>query len=287
MGDLDAHLSMKDCCRETLGKLDKICSTVTGKSDACTRLSLVNELSNLPIPVAMHKIENRQIIAERLAGSVKPLSESLGDDGIKLFNDICKEHEKTHRDKKENREAAFWALLRGEIEWLPYRVETGTATYYEDRYKDFKRRHPDLTPPSYYLDYGKKYYDRFKTEVRPKLSAAGQQWVDDVAKKLQEKMEAKVGNTISSKVLFDTLERDDAAFTAFAYSTHCSTYDEAGIGKLPPSDVGHIWSAPDWKDLLSKAGLEQAACVVEKNPMIVPKALPQPILLPPIGFPIK
>jgi len=267
MGDIFIHRRMKECCREALQKLDKICATVSGSSHACKKISLVKELGDLTIDEATFKLENRQNIAERMVLSGQPLTESLGDQGIKAWNETCVRHEHEHRKKSETREAAFWAALRGEVDWLPQHVPVGTASYYSDRYDDFKRRHPDLPPPTYYLNYGKKYYDRFQTIVKPRLSSQGKQWLDKVAKSLQEKMEARIGDTFVTKIAFDSLERNDKLFNEFAYATHCEVYVDAGLWQLSTEDLIMIRATPDWADgYFSMSWYVQAYCAASKDP---------------------
>ena len=56
---------------------------------------------------------------------------------------------------------------------LPAEIPTGTRDYYRKRYDDFVRRNPGMTPPSYYLEYGQKYCDRFSSLGPKDLSPAG------------------------------------------------------------------------------------------------------------------
>lgn len=59
----------------------------------------------------------------------------------------------------------------------------GTTAYYHWRYTDCRIRNCVMgnssSVPDYYLNYGEKYARRFNTEVRPKLSSEGQQWLDE------------------------------------------------------------------------------------------------------------
>ncbi|NUQ74364.1 MAG: hypothetical protein HUU21_12475 [Polyangiaceae bacterium] len=268
MGDLYVHRQMKPCCRTALGKLDKVCATVSGKSKTCDRICLVTTLGDLPIPVATSFVDNQNIVAQITSHfSNKSLTESLSAEGFKKFNDICQKHEQDHRSASEHREAAFWAALRGNISWLPNHVPVGTETYYGDRHKDFKeKRHPDLPAPTYYIDYGKYYYDVFQ-KLKPQLSENGKQWVDKVARLLQEKMESKIGETLATKIEFDALERDDKLFFRFAYSTHCEAYVEAGLWDLPREDRAKIATAPTWwNSYLDRDWWPQAICSGLKDP---------------------
>ncbi len=130
----------------------------------------------------------------------------------------------------------------------------GEMNYYQQRIADFKRRHPDLPVPSYYTQYASKYIDRFTYDIGPQLSPAGQAWVARARKNLQVAIEKK---RAADPAAFDRLECNDAAFLKFAYSTHPAAYLDAGLAKLPMSDLIKIGAGPDIKDLLSPAGLEQ------------------------------
>ncbi len=128
----------------------------------------------------------------------------------------------------------------------------GTRDYYIERYKDARRRNPESAAPDYYLNYGLKYFDRFK-ELQPTLSPEGQQWLDSTKVKLQEKMEARI-----KQGDFAALERDPEAFKKFAYDSHPSAYLEGGLSKVPYADRVRIGMTPDSNDLWTKDGLSQA-----------------------------
>ncbi len=130
----------------------------------------------------------------------------------------------------------------------------GEMDYYQRRIADFKRRHPDLPVPTYYSRYASKYIDRFTYEIGPTLSPAGQAWVARARKNLQVAMEKK---RAADPAAFDRLERNDEAFRQFAFSTHPAAYLDAGLGKLPLSDLIKIGAGPDLEDILNPAGLEQ------------------------------
>lgn len=275
MGDLFVHRQMKPCCRTALGKLDKVCATVSGKSKTCDRICLATTLGDLPIPVATNFVDNQNILAQITSHfSNKSLTESLSAEGLKKFNDICQKHEQEHRSASENREAAFWVALRGNISWLPNHVPVGTATYYGERHDDFTTRHPDLSPPTYYITYGQKYYKEFQ-KLKPQLSEQGKQWIEKVAKSLHEKMEAKIGETLATKIEFDAIERDNELFQSFAYSTHCEAYVEAGLWDLPSEDRAKIATAPTWwNSYLDLDWWPQAICSGRKNPAAALKTIP-------------
>src|SRR5262245_31804617 len=113
-------------------------------------------------------------------------------------------------------------------------IPLDTGDYYQARHADFLRRHPDLPPPTYYLAYGKKYADRFAERTHAKMTPAGRAWVLRTRTNLQRAIEAK---RTEDPIAFDRLERDDAAFTRFAYLSHAKAYLDAGYLDLPVRDV--------------------------------------------------
>lgn len=144
---------------------------------------------------------------------------------------------------------------------LPAEIPTGTRDYYRKRYDDFVRRNPGMTPPSYYLDYGQKYCDRFSSLGPKDLSPAGLEWRDRTLKALQESIETK---RMEDPVGFAQLERDPEAFKKFAYDSHPDAYVQSGLYKLPAQDLVKIGTTPDLKDLFTKDGLRQVAVALAK-----------------------
>jgi uncharacterized protein YqjF (DUF2071 family) len=134
-----------------------------------------------------------------------------------------------------------------------YAGKIGTGEYYNLRHADFLRRHGDLEPPPYYLQYGLRYFERFQA-LSDKLSDEGKGWVVRTARLLQESIEARRKRSPRS---FDALERHPRRFQDFAYGTHRAAYIKAGLQRLPPEDVVLVASAPDAQDLLSDAGIRQ------------------------------
>ncbi len=134
--------------------------------------------------------------------------------------------------------------------------QIGTLDYYRNRRDDFVRRNPGVEPPDYYMDYGDKYARRFSEELYPNLSERGQEWLVDARRGLQERMEAR---RREDPAAFAELERNPEAFRRFAYDTHPDAYMEAGLSRLPPSDLAQIPVTPDRRDLLSPDGLRQVA----------------------------
>jgi RHS repeat-associated protein len=128
------------------------------------------------------------------------------------------------------------------------------ATYYKDRVKDFKERHPDKKAPSYYLSYGNKYLNKFKNETRETLTIEGQRWLDNALLNLQEEMDKGISAN-------PRIELNDEAFTDFAFDTHVKAYEDAGILRLGIMDKVKIMLTVDPNDLLSERGLKQIGLV--------------------------
>jgi len=106
--------------------------------------------------------------------------------------------------------------------------------YYIYRYYDFLRRHPGLSPPDYYLEYGNKFYQLF---TRTGLSDRGEAWLRAVARDLQEAIEAL---RRAGPEAFDQLELDGKAFRKFAFDTHPEIYRKNGFLELSAFDKAEI-----------------------------------------------
>lgn len=134
----------------------------------------------------------------------------------------------------------------------------GDLGYYAARNGDFKTRYKEcgLRPPSYYLSYGKKYVDRFTLETSSRLTPEGQAWLGRARVNLQLAIENR---RQADPADFDRLEKNDAAFTSFAYGTHADAYWNAGLGDLDVFDLANIGLTPDVRDLMAKDGLVQVA----------------------------
>ena len=130
----------------------------------------------------------------------------------------------------------------------------GDLNYYRDRNDDFIRRNPGRSPPDYYLGYGDKYAQRFTTDLRSKLSAAGQVWDSKALTLLQRAMEQR---RTGDPAAFAALELDGTQFRSFAFGTHPAAYIGAGLATLDPQDVLLIVDTPDVKDLLTDDGIKQ------------------------------
>ena len=151
----------------------------------------------------------------------------------------------------------------------------GTTKYYTFRNNDFEIRQtlmddwhswqPDA--PEYYLDYGDKYVKRFSKELYPNLSHEGKRWLNKALVNLQTAIELKLKTN-------PTIELDNDLFQKFAFDSHVDAYENAGLFKLPISDLLKIGSTPDISDLLSANGLRQMKQVAidyvrdaKKNPL--------------------
>ncbi|MCX6181775.1 MAG: hypothetical protein NT150_07600 [Bacteroidetes bacterium] len=126
----------------------------------------------------------------------------------------------------------------------------GTVNYYNFRKDDFNVRHGLLKDasmaPEYYMNFGGKYAKRFTSELRPKLSAAGQKWVDKARLNLQVAMETKLASVTKK----DDIEKNNKAFEEFAFGTHADAYISAGLKTLTYADLVNVMTTPDlaeWK----------------------------------------
>ncbi len=142
---------------------------------------------------------------------------------------------------------------------LPAEVRTPSDDYYRQRYDDFVRRNPGVTPPDYYLGYGQKYLERFSSLSSKDLSPAGLAWRDRTLTALQDAIEMK---RMEDPVAFAQLERDPEAFKRFAYDTHADAYVNSGLFDLPAQDLVKIGTTPDLRDLLGKDGVRQIVDVI-------------------------
>ena len=141
----------------------------------------------------------------------------------------------------------------------PAEVRTPSNDYYQQRYDDFVRRNPGVTPPDYYLNYGQKYLEKFSALGPKDMSPAGLAWRDKTLKALQEAMESK---RAEDPVAFAQLERDPEAFKKFAYDSHPDAYVSSGLFSLPAQDLVKIATTPELRDLLGKDGVKQTVDVI-------------------------
>lgn len=133
----------------------------------------------------------------------------------------------------------------------------GRLDYYQRRHQDFVARHPEATPPTYYLGYGDLYVRRFTTELAPELSEKGQAWLVQARKNLQVAIEVELARN-------PEIELNDQAFTEFAYATHSRAYLDAGLTSLPVDDLIRVAVTPNLRDTLNRKGLAVIAETAEE-----------------------
>lgn len=138
---------------------------------------------------------------------------------------------------------AFWrSVIVEEIrpqESRPQRPEdcarlVGSCEFYRCRQRRTGNTHPAT---AYYLGYGLKYCLRFSQQTRPRLSRAGQIWLDQTLLCLQEHIQRSVPYDAPP----DVVKR-----SAFDSHPHC--YVASGLCLLPPSDWMAIWASIDSSD---------------------------------------
>jgi hypothetical protein len=141
----------------------------------------------------------------------------------------------------------------------PYEGTEGAARgceYYRWRHNDFVKRHqgckpPVPGPPSYYLDYGEKYCNKFTRETREKLTPEGQLWLDRTRCALQRKIEDEL-------LKRPEIEKNGVLFEESAFGTHSDAYVESGLTHLPSRDLGRILFTVEKEEWLKGATWKQA-----------------------------
>lgn len=138
------------------------------------------------------------------------------------------------------------------------------------RHSNFMMRHIGCKhkPPSYYVSYGYFYCSNYGAKLKPTLSVAGKEWLDNARFYLQKNMEdglnqnmrknliqmssAKPGNgSFEMAVPQYKLELDSEMFKSFAFKTHPLAYLDAGLAGLRLSDMTKIVGGPaleEWRD---------------------------------------
>lgn len=99
----------------------------------------------------------------------------------------------------------------------------------------------------YLLGYGARYAERFYRETRPRMSARGRAWIDDVLVCLQEELR----DGIDAATPCDDV-RD------LAFDSHPRCYVDAGFCRLPVLDVLHVLWTIDVRDWLGSSAARQA-----------------------------
>ncbi|MDR1876281.1 MAG: RHS repeat-associated core domain-containing protein, partial [Flavobacteriaceae bacterium] len=135
----------------------------------------------------------------------------------------------------------------------------GSADYYIWRYNDFIKQNPGKKAPDYYLNYGNKYIQRFTNETNNQLSKQGKQWLVNARKNLQVAIENKLKEDPTIE-----LRNEGKDFKEFAFNSHVDAYWDAGLSKLNTVDLVAIVLTPNFKDLTSKEGMDQAIEMMRK-----------------------
>ena len=120
------------------------------------------------------------------------------------------------------------------------------CSYYRRRHDAFVKQNPDLTPPTYYLEYGEKYCNRFTQETYDKLSPEGQEWLNKVKCGLQQKLEEKILEK-------PEIENSNKKFSDTAYKMHSEVYLKSGLAKLDLEDQVKI-GATAWQEFVPFVG---------------------------------
>ncbi len=98
----------------------------------------------------------------------------------------------------------------------------------------------------YFLGYGSKYAQRFYKQARPRMSARGQKWIDDVLVCLQHDLREAIDETTSCDEIWTT-----------AFDSHPSCYVRSGFCSLSPLDIAQVVWTIDSKDWLSRDAARQ------------------------------
>ena len=141
----------------------------------------------------------------------------------------------------------------------PFTETFGTVAYYEFRNDDYIKRNPQKSPPTYYLQFGRKNLVMFLTTLYPEVSPAGQAFLTKVATILQKKIEDRL---VSGPKTFAQMEDNSDEFLAFAYSTHYPAYCEAGWDALSYNDQLRIFHAIDFLDKFNRNGIPAGAKIL-------------------------
>lgn len=99
----------------------------------------------------------------------------------------------------------------------------------------------------YLLGYGARYAERFYRVTRPRMSARGQRWIDDVLVCLQEELQAGID-----------ANSDCDDIRSIAFDSHPGCYVDAGFCRLPVLDVLQVVWTIDVRDWLGSSAARQA-----------------------------
>ncbi|OLL27374.1 hypothetical protein BTH42_33285 [Burkholderia sp. SRS-W-2-2016] len=138
------------------------------------------------------------------------------------------------------------------------------------RHSNFMMRHIGCghKPPVYYVSYGYFYCSNYGAKLKPTLSPAGKEWLDNARFFLQWYMERGLEqNMLGDKIEIASkrpgngsvklpvpqyrLELDNKQFKDFAFKTHPLAYLDGGLADLQFPDLKEIMGGPaleEWAD---------------------------------------
>jgi hypothetical protein len=127
----------------------------------------------------------------------------------------------------------------------PASIPGHAANFYQcaDRGADFGM---GCGPDGYLLGYGARYAQRFYDQTRPRMSARGQRWIDDVLLCLQRDLRDSIDESTSC---------DD--IRTIAFDLHPGCYVDAGFCTLPLTDILQVAWTIDLRDWASGDSLRQ------------------------------
>jgi hypothetical protein len=99
----------------------------------------------------------------------------------------------------------------------------------------------------YLLGYGARYAERFYRVTRPRMSARGQHWIDDVLVCLQHELQSGIDAGATCAEIRTT-----------GFDSHPRCYVDSGFCRLPFLDVFHIVTTVDLRDWLGSSAARQA-----------------------------
>ncbi|MCA9673731.1 MAG: hypothetical protein H6709_00160 [Kofleriaceae bacterium] len=101
-------------------------------------------------------------------------------------------------------------------------------------------------PTGYLLGYGTRYAQRFYRDTRPRMTARGQRWIDDVLVCLQHDLRDAIDATTSCDDIWQT-----------AFDSHPACYVDAGFCTLSIWDIAQVVRTIDVRDWVSADAARQ------------------------------
>ncbi|SDR11304.1 hypothetical protein [Paraburkholderia tuberum] len=167
------------------------------------------------------------------------------------------------------------------------------------RHSNFMMRHIGCghKPPSYYVSYGYYYCSTYGAKLKPRLSDAGKDWLDNARWYLQSNMEdglsqnmrgnviqmrsRKPGNgSFTMEVKQFELELVEDTFQTFAFKTHPLAYLDGGLASLPSWDLAKLTMQPNIQEWGDGRTWEQA---VDSGKVVLPQMINDSDMDDPIG----